>query len=140
MKKSTKKASRKAAPQKRSARSLKGKVKGTMKASASVSANRGPVTPLGDRVLLKPLSPEEVSTRSASGILIPETVSKDKPEQGTVIAIGPGRIGDDNEHVPMQVKVGDRVVFSKYGYDEVKVDGVEYFLVSETNILAIITK
>ncbi len=103
-------------------------------------ASRGPVSPLGDRVLLKPLSAEDMATRSASGILIPETVSKEKPEQGTVIAVGPGRLNDAGVRVSMQVSVGDRVVFSKYGYDEVKVDGIEYYLVSEQNILAVITK
>lgn len=103
-------------------------------------ASRGPVSPLGDRVLLKPLSAEDMATRSASGILIPETVSKEKPEQGTVIAVGLGRVNDEGIRVAMQVAVGDRVVFSKYGYDEVKVDGVEYYLVSEQNILAVITK
>lgn len=107
---------------------------------AASKKSSGPVTPLGDRVLLRPLSPEETASKTASGILIPETVSKEKPEQGTVIAVGPGRIGDDNKRVPVAVAVGDRVVFSKYGYDEVKVDGVEYYLVSEQNILAIITK
>lgn len=104
----------------------------------SAPASRGPVMPLGDRVLLKPLSAEETASKTASGILIPETVSKEKPEQGTVIAVGPGRVGDDNARIPVAVEVGDRVVFSKYGYDEVKVDGVEYYLVSEQNILAVI--
>jgi chaperonin GroES len=105
---------------------------------AAPAAKRGPVMPLGDRVLLKPLSAEDMATKTASGILIPETVSKEKPEQGTVIAVGPGRIGDDHARIPVSVEVGDRVVFSKYGYDEVKVDGVEYYLVSEQNILAVI--
>lgn len=109
-------------------------------AAVAAKANRGPVTPLGDRVLLKPLSPEEMAQKTSFGILIPETVSKEKPEQGTVIAVGPGRVGDDNVRVPVSVAVGDRVVFSKYGYDEVKVDGVEYYLVSEQNILAVINK
>lgn len=106
----------------------------------SVVASRGPVMPLGDRVLLKPLSAEDMAVKTASGILIPETATREKPEQGTVIAVGPGRVGDDNARIPVSVAVGDRVVFSKYGYDEVKVDGVEYYLVSEQNILAVITK
>lgn len=120
--------------------SKKAAKKATKTTSSKTAVSRGPVAPLGDRVLLKPLSAEDMASKTASGILIPDTVSKEKPEQGTVIAVGPGRIGDDNERVPMQVRVGDRVVFSKYGYDEVKVDGVEYYLVSEQNILAVISK
>ncbi len=119
----------------------KAKAKGAKKSSpSSAPKSKAPIMPLGDRVLLRPLSTEETSTRTHSGIIIPDTVSKEKPEQGTVIAVGEGRIGDDNERVPMSVSVGDRVVFSKYGYDEVKVDGVEYYLVSESNILAVINK
>ena len=96
--------------------------------------------PLGDRVLLKPMSADEMNKRTASGILIPDTVSKEKPEQGTVIAVGEGKRTEDGKILPISVKVGDRVVFSKYGYDEVKVDGVEYYLVSESNILAVLNK
>ncbi len=66
--------------------------------------------------------------------------SKEKPEQGTVIAVGLGKRTDEGKVVPVSVQVGDRVVFSKYGFDEVKVDGVEYYLVSEANILAVINK
>ena len=105
---------------------------------AKKAANKAGIEPLGDRVLLKPLTPEEAGRKLASGIIIPETVDKEKPEQGVVIAVGPGKRGDDNELIPVGVSVGDRVVFSKYGYDEVKVNGVEYYLVSETNILAIL--
>ncbi len=96
----------------------------------------GKVTPLNDRIILKPLSAEEAST-TASGIIIPDTVSKEKPEQGTVIAVGDGR-WEDGKRVPLSVKVGDKVVFSRYGYDEVKLDGVEYYILKEENILAII--
>lgn len=101
---------------------------------------RGPIAPLGDRVLLKPLTQEEIGTRTASGIIIPDTVSKEKPEQGTVIAVGPGKRTDDGKLIPVGVSVGARVVFSKYGFDEVKVEGIEYYLVSESNILAVISK
>lgn len=120
--------------------SKKAAKKATKTAPTKTTQSRGPVMPLGDRVLLKPLSAEDTASTTAFGILIPETVSKEKPEQGTVIAVGPGRVGDDNVRVPIAVKAGDRVVFSKYGYDEVKVDGVEYYLVSEQNILAVISK
>lgn len=114
----------------------KGKKAAVKKVSAG--GNKSGITPLGDRVLLKPLSPEEAGRKLASGIIIPETIDKEKPEQGTVIAVGPGKRGDDNELIPVGVSAGDRVVFSKYGYDEVKVNGVEYYLVSESNILAVL--
>lgn len=94
------------------------------------------IKPLGDRILLKPLTEDEINT-TASGIIIPDTVSKEKPEQGTVIAVGEGR-WDDGKRVPMSVKVGDKVVFSRYGYEEVKLGGEEYYILKEENILAII--
>ena len=95
------------------------------------------VTPMNDRVLVKPLSAEEAGTMTAFGILIPDT-AKEKPEQGTVVAVGPGKIGEDGKRVAMSVKVGDRVMFSKYGFDEIKVGGVEYLILPESSILAII--
>ncbi len=88
------------------------------------------IIPLGDKVLLKPLSTEDTSP---SGIIIPDTVDKEKPEEGIVVAVGPGK--DDEK---MTVKIGNKVIFSKYGYDEVKVDGKEYYILSESSILAII--
>lgn len=94
------------------------------------------IKPLGDRVLVKPNGAGD--TKTASGIIIPDTAHKEKPERGEVIAVGPGKRGDDNEVIPVSVKVGDTVIFSKYGYDEVKVDDVEYYIVSENNILAVI--
>lgn len=92
--------------------------------------------PLGDRIVVAPAE-KEGEKKLASGIIIPETADKEKPMQGTVIAVGPGKF-DDGVRVPMQVKVGDKVLFSKYGYDEVKVDGEEYYILAESNILAII--
>ena len=94
------------------------------------------IQPLADRVLIKPLSAKDKKT--ASGIIIPETVSKEKPEQGKVIAIGEGRIDESGKKIPVKVKVGDTVLFSKYGYDEVKIDEEEYFILKEENILAVI--
>ena len=94
------------------------------------------VIPLNDRVLVKPIDAEEAS-KTASGIIIPDTVSKEKPEQGKVVAVGEGKF-ENGKRVPMGVKVGDRVVFSRYGYDGVKLDGVEYYILKEENILAII--
>jgi len=95
------------------------------------------IVPLGDRVLVKPMTAEE-GKKTASGIIIPDTISKEKPEQGKVIAVGPGRMNDDGKIVPMSVKKGDVIIFSKYGPDEIKVDGEEYFILSESNILAVI--
>jgi len=95
------------------------------------------IIPLHDRVLLKPLLAEEIEKKSTFGIIIPDTVSKEKPEQGIVVAIGKGKV-EDGKLIPLTVKVGDRVMFSKYGYDEIKVDGMEYYIVSESNVLAII--
>lgn len=92
--------------------------------------------PLGDRVLVLP-DGDDKKGKTESGIYIPETVDKERPEQGTVIAVGPGRY-DDGELVPMSVKKGDKVIFSKYGPDEVKVDDKIYLIVSESNILAIL--
>lgn len=92
--------------------------------------------PMGDRVVVRPLGEEERGETSPSGIIIPDS-AKEKPEEGTVIAVGPGRF-EHGARVPMQVKVGDRVMFSKYGYDEVKYKGDEYYIVSESSLLAII--
>lgn len=95
------------------------------------------IKPLGDRVLVEPLEPGE-GKKTASGIIIPETVSKERSEQGKVIAVGPGRMTEEGKLIPLAVKKGDKILFSKYGPDEVKVDGKEYFIISEANILAVI--
>lgn len=87
--------------------------------------------------MVRPLSEDE-SKKTKSGIIIPETVSKERPEQGRVVAVGPGRMNDDGKVLPMKVKVGDTVLFSKYGPDEVKIEGVEYFILREESVLAII--
>jgi chaperonin GroES len=93
--------------------------------------------PLADRVIVKPVSKEEKTT--AFGIIIPESADKERPAKGTVVAVGPGKM-EDGKLVPMNVKVGQEVLFSKYGYDEVKMDGEEYFILAESSILAIVTK
>lgn len=93
------------------------------------------VVPLGDRVLVKPL--EATDEKSPSGIIIPDTAKKEKPEHGEVIAVGEGKRTDKGEVLPMRVKVGDTIVFSKYGYDEVTIDDEEYYIVNEANILAV---
>lgn len=92
--------------------------------------------PLGDRVVVKP-SEKEGEKKLASGIIIPETVDKERPAKGEVVAVGPGKV-EEGKRVPLQVKVGDVVLFSKYGYDEVKIEGQEYYILSESGILGIL--
>ncbi len=94
------------------------------------------LVPLGDRVLVQAYDVES-HVKTKSGIYIPESVQKEKPEEGTIIAVGEGRY-IDGTLVPLRVKVGDRIMFSKYGYDELKVDGKEYLIVKEDSILVII--
>lgn len=103
----------------------------------STKDKQSKIIPLGDRILVKPMSPEDTK-KTKSGIIIPDTVSKERPEQGKVIAVGAGRTNDDGKVIPMRVKAGDMVLFSKYGPDEIKVDGEEYVILKEENILAII--
>lgn len=92
--------------------------------------------PLGDHVIVKPATKEEVTK---SGIVLPDTANKEKPEQGEVVAVGPGRWDDDGEkRIPMSVNVGDKVVFKKYSPDEVEVGDEEYLVLSESDIMAVI--
>lgn len=91
--------------------------------------------PLGDRLIVKAAVKEEITKL---GIILPDTVGKERPEQGEVIAIGPGRFLDNGSRVPMSVAVGNKVVFKKYGPDEVKIDGVEYLVISESDVMAVI--
>lgn len=98
------------------------------------------IKPLQDRVVVRPLTDEEAGKVSASGIIIPDTAKQDKPEQGMVVAVGNGKWDEDGEkRIPLDVKEGDRVVFSKYGYEEVKLDDKEYYILSESSLLAIIS-
>lgn len=96
------------------------------------------IIPLGDRVLVKRMDESEAEKSGKFGIIIPDTVSKEKPEQGKVVAVGEGRIDEAGRRVPMTVKVGDTVIFSKYAFDEVKSGDEEYVMVKEENILAIV--
>lgn len=91
--------------------------------------------PLSNRVILEPVSAEE---KTKSGIIIPETVNQEKPEQGKVLAVGPGKLLKNGQRSQMDVKVGDTVIFSKYSPNEIKMDGEEYLVVSEEDILAIV--
>ncbi len=92
------------------------------------------IKPLADRVLVKPLPAEE---KTASGIIIPDT-AKEKPMQGEVIAVGKGRVTDDGKTFENEVKVGDKVLYGKYSGTEVTIDGVEYLIMRESDIYAII--
>ncbi len=92
--------------------------------------------PLNDRVVVKPLDPQDKTT--ASGIIIPDTANKERPEQGEVIAVGPGQLLENGQRAAMSVGVGLKVMFKKYGPDEIKVDGQEYLVISESDILAVI--
>ena len=97
------------------------------------------IKPLADRCVVRPLTEQEAGTVSLSGIIIPDTVNKEKPGQGIVVAVGQGKWDEDGEkRIPLEVKVGDRIVFSKYGFDEVKVDDKEYYIVGESSILAVL--
>jgi chaperonin GroES len=91
------------------------------------------IKPLSDKVVVKPLEAEQ---KTASGLVIPDT-AKEKPAQGRVVAVGPGKIKDGGK-VSMQIKVGDKVLYSKYSPQEVKVDGEEYLIISEEDVLAVI--
>ncbi len=90
--------------------------------------------PLGDRVVIQPQKAEE---KTAGGIIIPDSANKEKPVIGTVMAVGPGKRADDGKHIPLDVKVNDRVFYSKYAGTELKIDGETYLIVSETEILAV---
>jgi chaperonin GroES len=90
--------------------------------------------PLADRVVVEPVSKEETT---ASGIVLPDT-AKEKPQEGIVIAVGSGRVADNGERIAPEVKVGDKVIFSKYAGTEVKVESKEYLILRESDILAII--
>lgn len=92
--------------------------------------------PLGDRLVVEPIEREE---RTASGIILPET-AKEKPQEGKVLAAGPGRTDDDGDRIPMDVKVGDTVLYAKYAGTEVKINDKKLLILKESDILAIVEK
>jgi len=100
--------------------------------------NKSGVTPLGDRVLVKALTQEEAGQTTSFGLIIPETIDKTKPNQGIVIAVGTGKRNDKGERMAFDVKPGDRIYFSKPWNEPEKINGVEYYFVQESEILAII--
>ena len=94
------------------------------------------IKPLEDRIVVRPLEAEQTT---ASGLVIPDT-AKEKPQEGKVLAVGPGRIDDNGNRVPLDVAVGDVVIYSRYGGTEVKYDGQEYLLLNARDILAVVEK
>ena len=92
--------------------------------------------PLGDRVVVEHV---EQSEKSAGGVFLPDT-AKEKPQEGMVRAVGSGRVTDEGKTLPMNVKVGDRIIYSKYSGSEIKLEGKEYLIISEKDVLAIVDK
>ena len=93
------------------------------------------IKPLSDHILIEPIKQEE---KTKTGILLPDTVEKERPEQGEVIAVGPGRKTSAGKIIPLDVKVGNKVLFTKYGPNEIKIGNKEYLIAREEDILAII--
>lgn len=93
------------------------------------------LNPLADRVVIRPAD-EELKTKG--GIILPDTASKEKPQEGLVVAVGPGKLLDDGKRSAMEVKVDDKVIYSKYSGTDIKIDDNEYLIVSERDILAVI--
>ena len=94
------------------------------------------INPLSNYVLIQPVKQEE---KTESGIFLPQTASREMPEQGKVVAVGPGKLSEDNKLIPLTVKEGDMVLFTKYGPNEIKINGKEYLMAKEEDILGIIT-
>ena len=93
------------------------------------------IKPISDHVLIEPIKGEE---KRKGGILLPQTAEKERPEQGKIIAVGPGKKDETGKIIPMEVKPGDMVLFTKYGPNEIKIDDQEYLIAKEEDILAII--
>lgn len=93
------------------------------------------IHPLSNHILIEPIKPEE---KTKSGILLPDTVEKERPEQGRVIAVGPGKKTSSGKLIPMEIKPGQKVLFTKYGPNEIKIDDKEYLIAREDDILAIV--
>ena len=102
--------------------------------TALASATATKLRPLGDRVVIQPTPREEMTK---TGIVLPDT-AKEKPQEGSIIAAGPGKLNDEGAREPMDVKVGDKVLYAKYAGTEFKVDGDEYLIVSQKDILAVV--
>ncbi|MEX0933659.1 MAG: co-chaperone GroES [Candidatus Paceibacterota bacterium] len=101
-----------------------------------VKKNKVGIVPLGDRLVIR--REGDAGERMLSGIIIPETAHEEKPQIGSVIAVGKGRVNDEGKRIPIEIAVGERVIFSRFGHDEVEIEGEEYLIISENNILAVI--
>ncbi len=104
--------------------------------AAAKSASKTKLVPLSDRIVIIPLKQDEVTS---SGLVIPDT-AKEKPQQGEVVAVGPGRRNEDGKRIELEVKAGDRVLIGKYSGTDVKIDGTEYVILREDEILGILAK
>ena len=93
------------------------------------------IKPLNDKIIIKPISEDEITK---AGIVLPETVDKEKPEKGEVIAVGPGKLLESGQRAPLSVKVGDKIMFKKYGPDEIKVGEEELLVISEEDVIGIL--
>jgi len=91
--------------------------------------------PIGDHLVVKAVAAEE---KSASGIIIPETVDKERPERGEILAVGPGRLLENGTRAVLDLKVGETVIFKKYAPDEVKIDGQEYLIIRQEDVMAVV--
>jgi len=105
-----------------------------MEVEALAAATKVNIRPLGDRVVIKPANKEEVS---AAGVILPDT-AKEKPQKGTIIAAGPGRVLDNGTRQALEVSEGQTVLYAKYAGTEVKIEGEEYLILSEKDVLAIV--
>ncbi len=93
------------------------------------------IRPLADRVVIKPQAKEE---KTKGGLFLPDTASKEKPQEGLIVAVGEGKLDDNGKRVAMSVKVGDRVLFAKYAGTEIKLDDEEYLILAEKDVLAVV--
>jgi chaperonin GroES len=107
------------------------------KAQTSKGKSKSKITPLGDRVIVRPLTEEEVKGKQSFGIILPDSMTKEKSGEGRVVAVGEGAYQDGKLIAP-KVRVGDTVLFSKYSYDEITIDGEDLYIIRGENVLAII--
>ena len=103
-----------------------------------MSKKKTNIKPLSNNILVEPISDENNGSKTQSGIFIPETVDKEKPDQGVIVAVGEGKKDSNGKLVPMSVKKGQKVMYTKFGLDEIKVDDKKYYIMSEDSVLAII--
>ncbi|MDQ6780479.1 MAG: co-chaperone GroES [Candidatus Eremiobacteraeota bacterium] len=102
----------------------------------AATATKVDIKPLGDRVVIEA---SEQAPKSAGGVILPDT-AKEKPQEGVILAVGPGRRTDKGDVIPLELKVGDKVIYSKYSGSEIKLEGTEYLIISEKDVLAIVNR